>query len=129
MQVQFTDHFCFPPFIFLDLYAVRISLIILVAAAMTQIMKTQVELALQNRNVPLQSQPQTPVPAVVVERSKAEKLQDAMEIESRRRTQQFHDDRKRKFNSLDADAKEVTGERLRVFFQRIVLSGFRISSS
>ena len=85
---------------------------------MTEIMKTQVELALQNRHVPALSQPQVPVAAVVLERSKAEKLQDAMEIESRRRAQQILDDRKRKFNSLDADAKEVTGEFLSLLFFR-----------
>ena len=80
------------------------------AAAMTEIMKTQVELALQNRHATVLAQPEAPVaPAVVVERSKAEKLQEAMEMEGRRRAQQIHDDRKRKFNSLDADAKEVTG--------------------
>ena len=86
------------------------SLILVAAAAMTEIMKTQVELALQNRHVTVLAQPEAPVtPAVVSERSKAEKLQDAMEMEGRRRAQQIHDDRKRKFNSLDADAKEVTG--------------------
>jgi hypothetical protein len=80
------------------------------AAAMTEIMKTQVELALQNRQMLAPSQPeQPPATASGAERSKAEKLQEAMEAESKRRAERVHDDRKRKFNSLDSDAKEVTG--------------------
>jgi hypothetical protein len=82
------------------------------AVAMNEIMKTQVHLALQNRNMPAPSQPE-PTTAIVApaERSKAEKLQDAMDAEAMRRSQQqIHDDRKRKFNSLDGDAKEVTGD-------------------
>ncbi len=78
---------------------------------MAEIMKTQVELALQNRHVPASSQAEAvAASALVPQRNKAEKLQDAMEAEALRRAQQMHDDRKRKFNSLDADAKEVTGE-------------------
>ena len=83
------------------------------AVAMNEIMKTQVELALQNRQMSAPSQPEPAVTTTVAaaERSKAEKLQDAMEAEARRRSQQqIHDDRKRKFNSLDGDAKEVTGD-------------------
>ena len=81
------------------------------AAAMTEIMKTQVELALQNRHVPPSSQAEpAAATGIAPERSKAEKLQDAMEAEALRRAQQMHDDRKRKFNSLDGDAKEVTGD-------------------
>ena len=77
---------------------------------MAEIMKSQVELALQNRNAPVSSQAEPAAASAAVSlRSKAEKLQDAMEAEALRRAQQMHDDRKRKFNSLDADAKEVTG--------------------
>ena len=80
------------------------------AAAMTEIMKTQVELALQNRHVPPSSQAEpAAATGMAPERSKAEKLQDAMEAEAKQRTRHIHDDRKRKFNSLDAGAKEVTG--------------------
>ena len=80
------------------------------AAAMTEIMKTQVELALQNRHVPPSSQAEpAAATGIAPERSKAEKLQDAMEAEAKQRTRHIHDDRKRKFNSLDAGAKEVTG--------------------
>lgn len=83
------------------------------AVAMNEIMKTQVQLALQNRNMPAPSQPEptTATTVATAERSKAEKLQDAMDAEAMRRSQQqIHDDRKRKFNSLDGDAKEVTGD-------------------
>ena len=79
---------------------------------MTEIMKAQVELALKNRHVTAPSQPEPVVAAAgEVERSKADKLQEAMEAEAKRRTQQINDDRKRKFNSLEGSAKEVTGER------------------
>jgi hypothetical protein len=79
---------------------------------MNEIMKTQVQLALQNRNMSAPSQPEpTTATVATAERSKAEKLQDAMDAEVMRRSQQhIHDDRKRKFNSLDGDAKEVTGD-------------------
>ena len=52
------------------------------AVAMNEIMKTQVHLALQNRNMPAPSQPE-PTTAIVAaaERSKAEKLQDAMDAD------------------------------------------------
>jgi hypothetical protein len=81
---------------------------------MTEIMKAQVELALKNRHVTAPSQPE-PLVAVSAageaERSKADKLQEAMEAEAKRRTQQISDDRKRKFNSLEGSTKEVTGGR------------------
>ena len=78
---------------------------------MTEIMKAQVELALKNRHVTAPSQPEA-VAATTgeAERSKADKLQEAMEAEAKRRTQQINDDRKRKFNSLEGSAKEVTGD-------------------
>ncbi len=80
---------------------------------MTEIMKAQVELALKNRHVTAPSPPEQPVVAAAgdAERSKADRLQDAMEAEAKRRTQQINDDRKRKFNSVEGSAKEVTGGR------------------
>ena len=90
---------------------------------MTEIMKTQVELALQNRQMVAPSQPEQPAAtASAAERSKAEKLQEAMEAEGKRRAERIHDDRKRKFNSVDADAKEVTGWRDARFVVQLLLS-------
>lgn len=77
---------------------------------MTDIMNKQVEIALQNRTALVPSQTEHyPANTSAIERSKVRKPQDSLQAECKKRTHQILDDRKRKFNSLDADAKEVTG--------------------